>query len=127
MALRSGVPLIQALNLVSRAVGNEYVHERLMGMRNAIERGETITRTANASGLFTPLVMQMLSVGEETGQLDRMLEEVSEFYEREVEFDVKRLSSMIEPIMTGVIGVLVAVLALGVFLPLWEMAGAKHN
>jgi MSHA biogenesis protein MshG len=126
MALRSGVPLLQALNLVSRAVGNEFVLERLMGMRNGIERGESITRTASATGLFTPLVMQMLAVGEETGQMDKMLEEVSDFYEREVDYDIKRLSSMIEPIMTMVIGVLVAVLALGVFLPLWEMAGAKH-
>ncbi len=124
MALKAGVPLIQGLTLVSRAVDNRYVEEALQGMRNGIERGESIGRTAAASAMFTPLVMQMINVGEETGQLDGMLGEVAEYYEREVEFDVKRLAGMIEPILTIVIGIMVAILAAGVFLPMWELASS---
>jgi MSHA biogenesis protein MshG len=91
-------------------------------MRNGIERGEGLTRTAAATGMFTPLVLQMLSVGEETGQVDDMLEEVAGFYEREVDYEVKNLSATIEPVMIVLMGGLVLILALGVFLPMWDMA-----
>ena len=121
MTTRSGVPLIQALTVVSRAVGNTYVSEAVQGMRNGIERGDTLTRTAGASGLFTPLVLQMMSVGEETGAVDDMLDEVGGFYEREVDHDLKNLSSAIEPILIVAVGVLVLILALGVFLPMWNL------
>jgi len=127
MAMRSGVPLIQALTAVSRAVDNEYVGSRILMMRNGIERGESITRTAATTNLFTPLVLQMLAVGEETGQVDNMMQEVAEFYEREVDYDLKQLSAYIEPILIVGIGVLVLVLALGVFLPMWDLARAARG
>jgi len=91
-------------------------------MRNGIERGDSITRTATITGMFTPLVLQMLAVGEETGSVDDMLMEVAEYYEREVDYDIKNLSSSIEPIMIVAIGIMVLILALGVFLPMWDMA-----
>lgn len=122
MSLTAGVPLVQALTVVARAVDNEYVGEHVLSMRNGIERGEGLTRTAAATGMFTPLVLQMLSVGEETGQVDEMLEEVAGFYEREVDYDVKNLSATIEPVMIVLMGGLVLILALGVFLPMWDMA-----
>lgn len=126
MVFRSGVPLIQALTVVSRAVDNEYVADRILIMRNGIERGESLTRTASTTNLFTPLVLQMLSVGEETGAVDDMLDEVADFYDREVEYDLRTLSDAIEPIMIVAIGVMVLVLALGVFLPMWDLAGAAR-
>ena len=95
-----------------------------MSMRDGLEHGESLTQTAIASGLFTPLVLQMISVGEEAGGVDDMLDEVANFYEREVEFDTKKLSSAIEPIMITVIGVIVLLLALGIFLPMWDLGGA---
>ena len=98
--------------------------ERILQMRNGIERGDTITRTAAATGLFTPLVLQMLSIGEETGAVDDLLQEVAEFYEREVDYDLKNLSSSIEPILIVAIGIMVLILALGVFLPMWDLATA---
>jgi len=122
MALTSGVPLIQALTVVSRAVDNEYIGEHVLNMRTGIERGEAITRTATQSRMFTPLVLQMMAVGEETGQVDDMMTEVADFYEREVDYDIKNLSAAIEPILIVAIGVMVLILALGVFLPLWDMA-----
>ena len=91
-------------------------------MRNGIEKGESITRTATITNQFTPLVLQMLSVGEETGEVDTLLVEVAEFYEREVDYDIKNLSSSIEPILIVAIGAMVLILALGVFLPVWQLA-----
>jgi MSHA biogenesis protein MshG len=121
MALISGVPLVQALTVVARSVDNEFIGERILGMRNGIERGESLTRTATLAGQFTPLVLQMLAVGEETGEVDRLLEEVADYYEREVDYDIRNLSATIEPVMIIAIGVMVLILALGVFLPMWDM------
>ncbi|HEY5602391.1 MAG TPA: type II secretion system F family protein [Gammaproteobacteria bacterium] len=124
MAGHSGVPLITALNVVAKALDNTFVEERILGMQNGVERGESITRTAAATGMFDSLVMQMITVGEETGSMDTLLAEVAEFYEAEVENDIDRLSSWIEPILTVVIAGIVLVLALGVFLPMWSLADA---
>jgi MSHA biogenesis protein MshG len=122
MGYGAGVPLIQSLALTAQAVGNKYVQEHLGKLRRGVERGDTLTRSAAASEMFTPLVLQMLAVGEETGSVDSMLLEVGDFYEREIEYDIGRLSSAIEPILIVVIGAMVLVLALGVFLPMWNMA-----
>jgi len=122
MSTKAGVPLIQALNVVSMAVDNVFVGSKIMEIRTGIERGDTLTRTASNTNLFTPLVIQMLAVGEETGAVDELLEEVADFYEREVDYDLKKLSSAIEPIMIVVIGVMVLILAMGIFLPMWELA-----
>lgn len=127
MAFRAGVPLIQALTVVARAVDNDFVAERITVMRNGIERGDSLTRTAAATGMFTPLVLQMLAVGEETGAVDDLLQEVAEFYEREVDYDLKNLSAAIEPILIVAVGILVLILALGVFLPMWDLTQvARH-
>lgn len=127
LAMRAGVPIVQTLSVVSRAVNNSYVGDRILSMRNGVERGDNLTRTAAATNLFTPLVLQMLAVGEETGAVDEMLEQVADFYEREVDYDLKRLSSAIEPVLIVVIGAIVLVLMLGVFLPLWDMAAAARG
>jgi MSHA biogenesis protein MshG len=87
-----------------------------------MERGHGLSQTAQTAGLFTPLVLQMMSVGEETGELNAMLSEVAEFYEREVDYDLDNMSAALEPILIVAVGVMVTILALGVFLPLWDMA-----
>lgn len=127
LSLKSGVPLVQALNVVGGVVDNAYVAERIGSMREGIEKGESIARTANATGLFTPLVLQMIAVGEESGALDHLLDETAEHYQAEVEFEMKRLSDAIEPIVIVIIGIMVAVLALGVFLPLWDLSAAARG
>ncbi len=127
MGYGAGVPLIQSLAFTGQAVGNAFVEQRLGRLRHSVERGDTLTRSAAASELFTPLVLQMLAVGEETGSVDNMLIEVAEFYEREVEYDVSRLASAIEPILIVVIGAMVLVLALGVFLPMWDLASVARG
>ncbi|PIE20541.1 MAG: MSHA biogenesis protein MshG [Neptuniibacter caesariensis] len=122
IVLKAGVPIEQGLAIVANAVGNKFVGTKVAGMRQGIERGEAFTQTAHQADMFSPLVMQMLAVGEETGRVDQMLEEAASFYEQEVEYDLKNLTSAIEPILIVAIGAMVLVLALGVFLPLWELS-----
>jgi MSHA biogenesis protein MshG len=109
--------------IVSKAVDNTYLEKRILSMRDGLEHGESLTQTAVASNMFTPLVLQMISVGENSGSVDDMLNEVANFYEREVDYDIKKFSSAIEPILITVIGGMVLILALGVFLPMWDLAG----
>jgi MSHA biogenesis protein MshG len=120
----AGVPVSQGLNLIARAAGNEYMAEGVLQLRNGVERGESLARTAQTSGLFTPLALQMLLIGEETGALGEMLVEVADFYEREVDYELENMSAALEPFLILTVGVMVLILALGVFLPLWDMAAS---
>lgn len=127
MMYRAGLPLLQALAINSNTVGNRHIGQAILDMRDGVERGESLTRGAVASGLFTPLVLQMLAVGEETGALDDLFIEVADFYEQEVDYDLKRLADSIEPILIVAMGGMVLVLALGVFLPMWELSAATKG
>ncbi|BBQ51402.1 MSHA fimbrial biogenesis protein MshG [Aeromonas jandaei] len=127
MMLKAGVPLNTALMLVADAVDNAWMAGRIRDMRAGIERGESLLRTASSSGLFTPLVMQMIAVGEETGQVDDLLHEAAEYYEREVDYDLKSLTARIEPILIGIVAVMVLILALGIFTPMWDMMRAVRG
>lgn len=122
--LRAGVPLTQALGLVADAVDNRWMGHKINEMRRNIERGENLSRVARHSQLFTPLVLQMLQVGEETGRVDEMLMEVSDYYEREVDYDLKSLTAKIEPIMLAIVAVMISVMAAGIFSPMWDMMNA---
>lgn len=128
MAMSAGVPLVQALSVVAKTEDNSFFADRVLNMRAGVERGEPITRTAIASGVFTPIALQMLTVGEESGNVDTMLLEVAEYYDSEVDVKIKSLSSAIEPILIVFMGIIVLILALGVFLPMWDMSktALKH-
>ncbi|PIY30236.1 MAG: MSHA biogenesis protein MshG [Comamonadaceae bacterium CG_4_9_14_3_um_filter_60_33] len=127
LSSQSGVPLVQALTVVAQTVDNAFIGGRIEQMRDGIERGESISRCAAATGVFTPVVLQMIRVGEETGELDNLLFEIADMYERETDYHIKGLSAAIEPILLAVIGVLVLLLALGVFLPLWDLGAAAQG
>lgn len=127
MTYRTGVPILQALSVVARSTNNAYLSRFINGMRSQIERGETLTRTAAQSGMFTPLVLQMFAVGEETGALDDLMDQVADFYEQEVDYDLKQLSEAIEPVLIVIMGVLVLIVALGVFLPMWDLASTMQR
>lgn len=124
LASRSGVPILQVLTVVSAVADNRYYADKISGMREGIERGESLLRTSTLAGIFTPVVLQMLSVGEETAELDHLLQEIAVMYEQEVEYEISTLSQQIEPILIVALGAMVLVLALGVFLPIWDM-GSK--
>lgn len=124
LMLKAGVPLNQSLALSAEALGNKFLENRLMEMKSSIEAGGTISSTAINSGVFTPLVIQMISVGEETGRIDELLLEVADFYDREVDYDLKTLTARIEPILLVIVAGMVLILALGIFLPMWGMLDA---
>lgn len=124
MMLSAGVPILSTLSIVAGSVGNFYIGRAITSMATGVERGEQLTNTAMQTGLFTPLVLQMMSVGEETGAIDKLLDEVADFYEQEVDYELKQLADAIEPILLVFLGALVLLLALGVFLPVWELSGA---
>lgn len=124
MAARSGIPVLQALTVVARTTDNAYIAREIEAMRDGIERGESLYRCAAASGIFTPVVLQMVAVGEETGEIDSLLTEIAAMYEREIAYAIKRLSTRMEPILLGMIAVIVLVLALGIFVPIWSLGQA---
>ncbi|MEE9355230.1 MAG: type II secretion system F family protein [Methylococcaceae bacterium] len=122
MILNSNIPLLQGLRIVARSIGNEYIASKLEKLSFGIEKGESISRMAFQLKLFPPLVSQMIMVGEETGNISKMLEEVADFYQVEVDADLKNLSSLIEPLLIFFVSLLVLGLALGIFLPMWELS-----
>jgi MSHA biogenesis protein MshG len=121
MTLAAGLPILEALKLIARSAGNDFMTARIERLRELVQTGSPIGRAAAAANLMPPLVVQMIEVGEETGELTRLLDEVAGFYQREVDYTLKNLTALIEPIMILVVGSMVLVLALGIFLPMWEM------
>lgn len=124
LSFKSGMPILQGLNVVGMVVDNVFMRSKVEQMREGVERGESVLRTALGTGVFTPVVLQMIAVGEETGDMDGLMFEIASMYEREVDYDVQNLSAKIEPILITVLGVLVLILALGVFLPMWDLGQA---
>jgi MSHA biogenesis protein MshG len=127
LSFKSGMPILQGLNVVGMVVDNEFMRSRIEQMRDGVERGESILRTATATGVFNPVVLQMIAVGEESGDMDGLMFEIADMYEREVKYEVTSLSSKIEPVLIVALGILVLILALGVFLPMWDLGKAAMH
>jgi MSHA biogenesis protein MshG len=123
ISLHAGLPMTQALQVIERSAGNAWLAQKIRGLSTGIERGELLSKASANSGLFSPLVLQMISIGEETGELPMLLDEAAGFYERETDVALKNLTASIEPILIVVVGGMVLVLALGIFMPMWEMIG----
>lgn len=121
LGTRSGVPVMMALANSAQTVDNSYIARRIDTMREHVERGESVLRAAITTKIFTPVVLQMVAVGEESGALDEMMDEIGEMYQRDVEYELKTLGAQIEPILIVALGVMVLILALGVFLPMWDL------
>lgn len=124
LCLRTGVPLLESIDLISKAIDNAFMGEKIGTMKNDIEHGTSLTISATNSKMFSPLVLQMLSIGEETGEIDRLLDEMATYYEEDVDYDIKRLGELIEPIILVFLGILVLILALGIYLPMWDVSRA---
>ena len=121
LSLRSGVPMERALSGVAQTADNAHLASCIDSLKDRVMRGEALASAAAGTKVFTPLALQMIAVGEETGMLDELLEEVGEMYGNDVQYDLKSMSSQIEPILIIFMGGLVLMLALGVFLPMWNM------
>lgn len=124
LVFRSGVPVVQGLTLAAQVVDNAHLTQALSAMRSQVERGESLLAASQRSGVFPPLVLQMIMVGEESGTLGEMLEEIGQMYQRDMEYGLKSLAQKIEPILLVMMGAMVLVLALGVFLPMWDLGKA---
>jgi MSHA biogenesis protein MshG len=121
ISLQAGLPMNETLQTVSKSIGNAYLSLKMTMLSDGIERGESLWKTAHSTGLFTPLVLQMIALGEETGSLPELLDEVADHYKREVDYDLDNLSAAMEPLLMVAVGGMVLVLALGIFLPMWDM------
>jgi MSHA biogenesis protein MshG len=124
LAFRSGLPVLPAFTVVAQVIGNSYVADKLNQMKSGVERGESILRTAATARIFNPVVLQMIAVGEESGDLDGLLQEIADMYDREVEYEIDNLSARIEPLLIVCLGAMVLVLALGIFMPIWNLSTA---
>jgi type II secretory pathway component PulF len=119
---RSGLPILETLNIAASTVGNEYVSRIIKSIQESIREGGSISDKMKDKSIFPPLVYQMFAVGESSGTLDEIVEKVSDFYDKEVDNGIKGLASMIEPIVILFMGGMLLFLALGVFMPMWDMA-----
>lgn len=119
--LRGGVPIITALDVVKKTIGNISMTEALGKSQSGIKEGISLAATLAQSKVFTPMVIQMVSIGEESGALDKMLEKIADFYESDVDDVVTRLSSIIEPVIIGVLGVIVGIIIVSIMIPLFDV------
>ena len=119
--LRTGVPLLEALSVTEKTLPNTAFQRALQKTRAAVAGGESLTQTWSASGLFPPLVLQMVSVGERTGQLDSLLMEVAAFYDPDIDLTIRNLTTLLEPILLVAMGLFVGLIALSVLLPIFQL------
>jgi type IV pilus assembly protein PilC len=121
--LSSGVPILDAMEIVGKTAGNVVVQDGIMFVRARISEGKDMSTPLMETGLMPPMVVQMISVGEQTGALDSMLTKIADFYEEEVDVAVASMTSMIEPLMMVFLGTVVGGLVIAMYLPIFEMAG----
>jgi len=121
MMLKSGVNILPALDLVSQIVSNSIFEDSINRMKEEVGQGNTISQQMRQEGLFPTLIVQMVSVGETSGKVDEMLSQASDHYDAEMDRLTKNLESMIEPFFIMVLAIFVGVLALGIFLPMWDL------
>lgn len=120
----SGVPILDGLSIVSRTSGNKTIEKAILSARASIKEGETIAEPLNRSGIFPPMVIQMISVGESTGALDSMLSKIADFYEEEVDVAVANLTSLLEPFLMIFLGIVIGGVVISMYLPIFQMASA---
>jgi type IV pilus assembly protein PilC len=122
--IKAGVPILQALDTVAQTAGNIVVEDAVLTAKGAIREGERIAKPLAACGVFPTMVVSMISIGEETGNLDAMLSKIADFYESEVDAAVEGLTSMIEPLVIVFMGLVIGTIVVAMFLPMFNMAGA---
>jgi type IV pilus assembly protein PilC len=119
--ISSGVPILSGLEITAKTAGNKVISEAIMTARASIREGETVSAPLKTSGVFPPMVVQMISVGEQTGALDEMLTKIAVFYEAEVDSAVDTLTSIIEPVMIVVMGGIVGGMVISMYLPMFKL------
>jgi type IV pilus assembly protein PilC len=121
--ITSGVPILDGLDIVARTAGNKIIEEAILKTRQAISEGKTIAEPLQQTGVFPPMVVQMIGVGESAGALDTMLSKIADFYDDEVDAAVAALSSMLEPVIMVFLGVVLGYIVVAMYLPIFKLAG----
>jgi len=124
MLIKSGVPILHALDIAEKTAGNKVVEKELSGVKTAVRDGKGIAQTMQDSAIFSPLAVQMIGIGEEIGELGKMLEKIAKFYKERVATFVDRLTSMFEPLVLVFMGVVVGVLVIAMFMPIFSISSA---
>lgn len=120
----SGVPIMDGLDIVAKTAGNKVVEEAIYGVRQAISEGKTMAEPLQSCGIFPPMVVQMIAVGEATGAMDAMLTKIADFYDDEVDDAVAAMTAMLEPLLMVFLGTTVGGLVIAMYLPIFKLAGA---
>jgi len=121
LLLRAGVPVLQALDIVADSTGNEVLARASLDVKDSVRSGEAMASPLENHKVFPPMVVQMISVGEDTGQIDEMLDKISDFYDQEVEATTEALTSLIEPIMIAVLGGIVGAMVIALYMPMFAI------
>ena len=119
--VKSGVPILEALTIVGKTSGNLVVEKAVSDARTSIKEGEPIAEPLSKSGAFPPMVVRMISVGEQTGQLEKMLNKIADFYDEQVDAAVSGLTSMIEPLVIGLLGIIIGGIVIALFMPIFTI------
>ncbi len=121
---RSGIPMLHSLDVVTGTLGNVLVARAVDIIKEDVSEGSSLIAPMKRTGMFPPIVVQMVGVGEETGALDEMLNKVSDYFDSEVEYSIRNLSTTLEPVLLAILAGVILFLALGVFLPMWDLISA---
>jgi type II secretory pathway component PulF len=124
---RSGLPILQTLNVISQTIGNVIVADEVMKASNGVKEGQGLAVPLKKSVIFPPVVVQMISIGEKSGSLDTMMANIAEYYDEEIDYTVKNLTTLIEPMITVALGGVILFIALAIFMPMWDMLGHMGN
>ena len=125
--VRSGVPILSALDIVKRTAGNVIIEDAIMSVKESVKEGESIALPLEKSGIFPPLVTKMVAVGEKSGQLEGMLEKISDFYDQQVDAAVDGLTSLIEPLVIAFLGVIIGGIVICMFLPIFKLSSIVNS
>jgi type IV pilus assembly protein PilC len=121
--IKSGVPILGTLDIVAKTAGNEVIAEAVRASSVAVSSGDLLSEPLSESKVFPPMVVRMIAIGERSGALETLLEKIAEFYDREVKAQIKSLTSLIEPILISVMGIIVGGVVMSVFLPIIDIVG----
>jgi len=124
--LKSGIPILQTLEIVSDGIGNRIVEEAIHDVQTGVNQGRHLAEPMEESGFFPPIVVQMVAVGEKSGRLPELLAHVADFYDGQIDYKIRNLVTLIEPILILILGLGVLLMALGIFLPLWTLMRLFH-
>lgn len=121
LMMASGLPILQVLDIAARTIDNEVVSDAMRNVMNSVREGKGLSEPMRLSRIFPPIVVQMVAVGEQTGKVDELLAKVSDYYDQQSDYSIKNMTVLIEPLFVLFLGVMVLVMALGIFLPMWSV------